>query len=304
MGRNLAKRPTISPGVGLGCLSGMLYDAQNAMLLETVAMGFVRSDGSRLNEAGIEALGKLVGSSIAEGPIERVALSFMMEEEARVMLDACKRFGVQCRAFSMSTGNEDILFEGARVKYVSEVPVGPLLPVLREAAWPHVKTTVHRRLFKSIDDGPWLTFAIDQGTTLARLPANELERRSFAELEAEALANLAKRNFTITRSGAAAQLVDEYAPEALLLPSVCAELCRVVGEPLCLVAAREGMLLAASATNQNMIEVADKMFREASGRRLSPMPLTISAEGVQGFAAGIPAGVAPEASSKPWWRFW
>ncbi len=282
----------------------MLYDAKNAMLLETVAMGFIRSDGSRLNEAGIEALAKLMGGSTSQGPVERVALCFMMEAEARELLDVCKRFGVQCRAFSMSTGNEDILFEGTRVQMVSEAPTGPLLPVLREAAWPHVNTTVHRRLFKTIDDGPWLTFAFDQGNALARVPMSELERRSLAELEAEAMANLAKRTFTVTRSGAAAQLVDEYAPEALLLPSVCAELCRVVGEPLCLVAAREGMLLAAGATNLNMLEVAEKMFREATGRRLAPMPLTISAAGVQGFATGVPAGAAPASGSKPWWRFW
>lgn len=281
----------------------MLYDAKNAMLLETVAMGFIRSDGSRLNEAGIEALAKLMGGSTSQGPVERVALCFMMEAEARELLDVCKRFGVQCRAFSMSTGNEDTLFEGTRVQMVSEAPTGPLLPVLREAAWPHVNTTVHRRLFKTID-GPWLTFAFDQGNALARVPMSELERRSLAELEAEAMANLAKRTFTVTRSGAAAQLVDEYAPEALLLPSVCAELCRVVGEPLCLVAAREGMLLAAGATNLNMLEVAEKMFREATGRRLAPMPLTISAAGVQGFATGVPAGAAPASGSKPWWRFW
>lgn len=281
----------------------MLYDKKSATLLDTVAGGLIRSDGTKLDAPGIEALGKLVGRQLAEGPVERVALVFMMEDEAQQLLDVCKRFGVGCRAFSMATGNEETLFEGARVTFASTAS-GTLLPIIREAAWPHVQTTVHRRLFKNLSDGPWLTFALDQGTTLARLPVDELKQRSLEAIEAEALANLDKRTFTITREGGAAQLFDEYAPEALLLPRVCAELCAVVGEKLCLVAAREGMLLASGPTNLGMLEVADRMFRDANGRRVAPMPLAISPEGVQGFATGLAAGVDPTKSSKPWWRFW
>ncbi len=283
----------------------MLYDSTSRTLLETVAMGLIRSDGSQLTEAAVEALAKHLGGELSEGPVERVALVFMMEEEGQQFLDVCKRFGVGCRAFSMTKGTEETLFEGTRVARGSGVPSGPILPIIREAAWPHVATSAHRRLFKNLQEGPWLTFAHDEGQSLARVPAEVLKSRSLEALETEALENLAKRSFAVASGGnGSAQLFDEYAPESLLLPKVCAELCRVVGEPLCLVATREGMLLAAAASNVNMVVVADKMFREANGRRVSPMPLLISPEGLQGFAAGVPAGVKVESSPKPWWRFW
>ncbi|MDX2009101.1 MAG: hypothetical protein SFW67_02865 [Myxococcaceae bacterium] len=283
----------------------MLYDSASKTLLETVAPGLIRSDGSTLTEAGIEALGRSLGRSIADGPIERVALVFMMEEEAGRFVDVCKRYGVGCRALVMATGEEATLFEGSRVSMVAQKPSGPIVPVLREAAWPHVASTVHRRLLKNLDQGPWLTFAHDEGQALARVPVDELSRRSFEALEAEALANLDKCPFLVeaTQHGAA-QVLDEYAPESLLLKRVCAEVCRVVGAPLCLVATREGMLLAAAATNVNLVVVADRMFREASGRRVSPLPFLVSPEGIQGFASGLPHGASPTERSKPWWKFW
>jgi hypothetical protein len=281
----------------------MLYDSRSATLLETVAFGLIRSDGSTLDEAGVEALAKLQGTSTSSGPVERVALVFMDEGEARQLLAACKRFGVQCRAFT-NAGTEETLFDGARVTFSDTPPDGPLLPIIREASWPRASQVAKRRLFKTIDDGPWVTFARDLGTSLASLPLSELERRPLAELEAEALANLEKRSFSIEQAGGATQLLDEYAMEALLLPRVCARLCQAVGEPLCLVATREGVLLAAGATNVNMIAVAEKMFHDAKGRRLAPMPVLVSAEGVQGFAVGAPAGVEAAKASKPWWKFW
>jgi hypothetical protein len=281
----------------------VLYDASTRTLLETVAPGLIRSDGTALTDAHVEALATYLGGSVPDGAVERVALVFMMEEEGQRFLDVCKRYGVGCRAFSMATGTEQTLFEGNRVAQRSGTATGPLLPIIREAAWPHVATTVHRRLFKTIDQGPWLTFARDEGSALARLPVDELQKRSLEAIEAEALENLAKRSFTITKSGNAAQLLDEYAPESLLLPRICAELCSVVDSKLCLVATREGMLLAGEVTNVNLIVVADKMFRDGNGRRVAPMPLLISAEGLQGFASATPEATSSP-PSKPWWRFW
>jgi hypothetical protein len=284
----------------------MLYSAQDKTLLETIAPGLIRPDGQRLTEERLAFLGKLVGTTQDGSPVEKVAVVFFMEEEAQPFLDACKRYGVECRAMQMSTGREVVLVEGSRVQQgQGAAPSGVLLPVFREAAWPHLATVVHRPLFNQPKvEGPWVTFAIDLGAQLARLNPSELEKRSLEQIEAEALANLSKRTFKPELKDNAVLLLEEYAPEALLLKPVREQILSLLGTPLFLAAAgKEGIVMAAKPTpNPGIIQVAEMMFRDAKGRRISPLPFLVDANGIVGFASFAPPEDAPQ--EKPWWKFW
>lgn len=284
-----------------------LYSGKDKTLLETIAPGLIRPDGQKLTEEHLAFLGKLVGTTQSGNPVEKVAVVFFMEEEAQAFLDPCKRYGVECRAMQMSTGQEVVLVEGSRVQQGPAVK-GVLLPVFREASWPGLETVVHRPLFHHQPEikGPWVTFAEDVGTQLARLPPSELKKRSLQEIEEEALANLAKRTFKPElKDTGAVLLLEEYAPESLLLSSVRQQIIELLGSPLFLAAAgKEGTVIAAQPdpNNPGIIQVAEMMFRDAKGRRISPMPFICDANGIIGFAGFSPPKEAPK--EKPWWKFW
>lgn len=284
----------------------MLYSGKDKTLIETIAPGLVRPGGQRLTEEHLAFLGKLIGTTQDGSPVEKVAVVFFSEEEAAAFLDACKRFGVECRAMQMSTGREIVLAEGARAHQATSGERGTLLPVFREASWPGLATVVHRPLFNQPKiEGPWVTFAEDLGAQLARVPPSELQKRTLEQIEEEALANLARRTFkpTLQKEGAVL-LLEEYAAEALLLSSVRAEISGLLGTPLFLAAAgKEGAVIAAQPSpNPGIIEVAEAMFRDAKGRRISPLPFLVDASGIIGFASVAPSEDAPK--EKPWWKFW
>ncbi len=71
-----------------------------------------------------------------------------------------------------------------------------MMPLLREESWPHVSSSVHRRLLSfpqnSQVDGPFVTFGWDTPTRATRVTHALAADHSVADLEREALENLAK----------------------------------------------------------------------------------------------------------------
>lgn len=285
----------------------MLYDPQTRTLIETDVTGEV-------SEGRLAELARAKGTKTREGqPIEWVAIVFPMPGHAEKNVAACKRFGVQCRGFD-ETGHERVLFEGTRVAMLSEKPTGPLLPVLREESWPHVETTVHRRLLTGpIAAGPWVTFGWDTPQTIARMRPQDLGERSLADVEREAKANLLARRSKVehrTIGDHTVTLHEEYGAEMILLPDVMRDVARRLGAKMIAVGVpTEHGFFATSATDPAQVDVmirwARQEFDKTQKRRVSPIPFVVDDRGeLVGLVTAAPAGADEEAPSKPWWKFW
>jgi hypothetical protein len=285
----------------------MLYDRRTRMLIETNVTGQV-SDG-RLAE-----LARAKGTTTLEGePIERVAIVFPMPGHAEENVAACKRFGVECRGFDES-GREHVLFEGTRVAMVTKKPTGPLLPVLREESWPHLESTVHRRLLSGpIQAGPWVTYGWDTPQTIARMGPKDRGERSIEDIDREAKQNLLARRGKIehrTIGDHTVTLHEEYGAEMILLPEVMQDVVRRLGTRMIAVGVpTEHGFFATSATDVAQVDVmirwARQEFDETKKRRVSPIPFVVDDRGeLVGLVTTTPAGADEEAPSKPWWKFW
>ena len=285
----------------------MLYQAETRTAVEVVA------PGTEVAEARMRELAALQGAVDDAGRVvERVALVFVGgADEARAHLPALKRFGLGCRA--VDAGRQIVLYDGAASRRTDAEPEGTLLPVLREASWPHVASCAHRRLLgDALGDGPWVTFGWDSPTAIARVGSDDLGDRTLAELEAEALANLEARGFVpkeIERGTVV--LPGEHCAEAILLPSVMKACAARLGARLMAVAIpKESTLAAVDAADpaqvSRLIGWTRELFDEARGRRISPLPLLVDDTGVVGLVtprSGAPVGGEP-GRKKPWYRFW
>jgi hypothetical protein len=289
----------------------MLFSKTDGCLIETIAPGCCRSDGSPLTDAALEDLGKLLGSTLKEGTVQKVAVVFFMEDEAKRFLDSCKRFGVECRALVM--GQEQVLSEGARVTLTNE-PRGPLMPLLREESWPHVSSSVHRRLLSFPQNsqvaGPFVTFGWDSPKTVMRVTHELAGDRSAADLEREALENLAKQPYELTEVKPGHVMLGgaEYGAELVLLPKVLSEVQAKVGAKLIAVGlAKEGGFFATNASDLQGVTAlmtwTRKSFDEAKGRRISPLPFLAQDGKLIGFVSAT-QGEDVTAQKKPFWKFW
>lgn len=289
----------------------MLFSKTDGSLIETVAPGCTRSDGSPLDDAALEQLGKLLGSTLKEGTVQKVVAVFFMEDEARRFLGSCKRFGVECRA--LVAGQEQVLSEGQRVTRTNDEPRGPLMPLLREESWPHINTTVHRRLLSFPQNaqvaGPFVTFGWDSPKTVMRVTPELAGDRSVADLEREALENLAKQPYELTEvKPGHVMLGAEYGSELVLLPKVLTEVQARVGAKLIAVGlAKEGGFFATDASDLHGVNAlmtwTRKSFDEAKGRRISPLPLLAQDGKLIGFVSAT-QGEDVTAPKKPFWKFW
>src|SRR5437868_15009639 len=112
-----------------------------------------------------------------------------------------------------------IVYDGASKGILKDMKasVGELLPLLREERFPLVHRLAHRRLFGV--HGPCVTFGLDLGREIIRV--ERAYDTSMRALETEALGNLARRGFTpVLSDDGMVSVFDEYAPEAILLPSI------------------------------------------------------------------------------------
>jgi hypothetical protein len=284
----------------------MLYVAKTRTLIETVAPGLIRSDGSRLSDAGLAELARLQGRKLQEGPVDQVQVVFMIEDEAQSMLSLFKRYGLECRAFV--EGQEQVIHPGGRVQQMEGEPQGPLVPVLREASWPHLATAVHRRLLAGpLNEGPWVTFGWDAPTTIFRFSPQRLGTRSIEDVEAEAVGNLVKLGLEPKEfAPGAVGLPGEYASEGILSHELMKKCARVLSCELLVVAVpKQGRLIAVSANDLAQVErvIANtrQMFDAATDRRVSPLPFLVGDGKVIGFAS---AGQEAPRTRKPWYQFW
>jgi hypothetical protein len=283
----------------------MLYQAATKTILEVIAPGMP------VDEEKLRGLAALLGKTIkGEGPVERVALVFVGgTAAANEHLPMIKRFGIGCRA--IDDGVESVVFEGTRVAVGDgKAPEGPLHPILREASWPHLETSVHRRLLSGpVNEGPWVTYGWDSPEAVTRFQPKDLGSRTIEEVEAEALVNLAKRNFAPQEiKQGALGLPGEYCSEAILLPDVMKACSRMLGAELIAVAIpKESRLMCVSADDlemvQNLMSWSREMFDGAAGRRISPLPFLVSDGKVVGFASPQ-EDREPPAAKKPWYKFW
>lgn len=281
----------------------MLYSPKERTITEVAA--------GATTEPRVKELASLKGRTTPEGqPIERVVLVFMRMSHAEEALAWCKQYGVGCRAFT-DEGVEQELFAGPRQQTVAEGRVeGTLLPILREAKWPHLDTAVHRRLIPGPHEmGPWLTFGLDEGERVARIGPNHLHGRTLEELEKKALENLAARNMQPKEIAAKMVAVqDEYAAEAILLPELMRKVQKMVGTDMMLVSIPNEHLLVATLGEDpeittGTIVLARKHFDETTKRRISPLPLVVQDGQIIGFVTGSTEKEAPK-DDKPWWKFW
>lgn len=280
----------------------MLYDPNTQTLIEVAPVP--------VPEARLQQLAQLKGGRTDDGFVAQVAVLFLDRGQAEAALPDFRRFGLELRA--MSEGGEEVLHAGTRV---AELEVtGTLLPVLREESWPHLPTVAHRPLLGGPKVmGPWVTFGLDTPTAVARVPASALEERGLDELEAEALANLAARTPRENKREGLMELVDEYAPEMILLEDRMRAIAAHLDSDLFLVSIpHEGSLFAVRPEGTEAIcQLARQRFDSTSARRISPLPILVSEGRPVGFAAvqagGDDAGgeaADEEAPTKPWWKFW
>ncbi|MEO6953384.1 MAG: hypothetical protein ABI321_16405 [Polyangia bacterium] len=287
----------------------MLYSATERTLTETVSIGLIRSDGSVLDEASIAALAHLKGSVLAQGPIEQVQLVFLVQSDAEAFLGACKRCDIRCCA--IVEGRSEVLFEASRLEVrPKEAVEGVLLPVLREASWPHAAGVAHRPLLTGIGVvGPLVTYGWDTSTALRRLGEVDLGERTREDFEAEAIANLVRRGFVPKLiADNAVGMPGEYASETILVPSLMKECARLLDTELILVSVpKESTLLAVRADDlvmvQRVVASTREMFDAAEGRRISPIPFLVSGGEVRGIV-NVDSEAAARSSTKPWYKFW
>lgn len=305
----------------------MRYHRDTQTLLEIAVMPV---DEPRLRE-----LAALKGQLVEGEYVAQVAVVFVSEDLALAHLQPARALGLELRY--VGPQGESVLNAGTRVVAGAAPEDGTLLPVLREEAWPHVAGTVHRRLLAgAAATGPWVTFAYDTPKQLARVGIHELERRGFADLEADALRNLAAREPQVVEQGGIVELRDEYAPEMLLLPERMRDLAARLKSELFLVSVpQEGSLLAVpmSGNPNALCLLARQKFEASKHRRISPLPILVGQGAPVGFATPAapaygsevtviagdrPEGWVPEVSSgagasvaseaeppkKAWWKFW
>lgn len=267
------------------------------------------ASADQLSPAQLEELASLKGGTVHGGkPVAQVALVLRHRDQADEVLPIVKRLGLECRALDAS-GEVIVLFSGSRVGSTVEALGGPILPVLREAGWPHVQATVHRALLEVGGPlGPWVTFGVDLGDRIARVPASLLAERSLADVEAEALRNLCDQPLEVrTLKPNLVTVLGEYGSEALLLPDVLRDVAARLGAELVAVGVpKEGGFLAHDATRgeevSSLTAWSRQQFDEAECRRVSPLPLLVRDGRVVGHVA--PWTEPGDPPSKPWWRFW
>ncbi|MES2638960.1 MAG: hypothetical protein V4850_05740 [Myxococcota bacterium] len=303
----------------------MRYHAESQTLYEVAV--------TPLSEPRLQELAALKGRLVEGDFVAQVAVVFVSEDLALAHLQSVRQLGLELRY--VGPQGEAVLNVGTRVG-AGTGPEGVLLPVLREEAWPHVAGTAHRRLLAG-PAGPWVTFGHDTPKQLARVGIAELERRSLADFEAEALRNLAAREPQVVEQAGIVELRDEYAPEMMLLPARMRDIAaRLRSEMFVVSVPQEGSLLAVPLTGNvtALCTLARQKFEASKHRRISPLPIIIGMDGRPvGFASpeapaasahgsevtviggDAPQGWAPAASptieapevevpKKPWWRFW
>lgn len=289
----------------------MLYQPETRSVIEVVAPGAARSDGE------LAALAKLLGTDLQAGqPVERVVVTYLGgAAEANAQLASIKRFGLQCRAFD-DNGVETVLFEGVRIAGTGATDAGrrdgPLYPILRDASWPHLATTVHRRLLSGIPDSPWVTYGWDGKTAIVRFATADRGARTMAEVEAEAVANLAACPFEpMMIKPSMLGLPGEYCSEALLIPAVMQRCAQQIGCELMLVAVPRAARLMATRADDfglagELLRWSRETFDAAKGRRISPTPFLVQADGQIVGVATSPSSAEPEPTTKkkPWFKFW
>jgi hypothetical protein len=285
----------------------MLYVAATKTVVKVVP------PATPVSETEMRELASYTGKLFEQGPVECVALVFVGgRDEAVAALPEMKRFGLQCRA--IVDGVEQVIYEGSRAR-LSDTPdtgkEGTLLPILREASWPHIASVVHRRLVggSTPDLGPWVTYGWDSPKTVARFTTEDLGGRTIADVEAEAIANLAKQSFEPrVIKPRVIGLPGEYCSEAILVPAVMKECARVIGaELLCVSIPKESRLMAVPADDHalvaDLLHWTRDMFDQGEGRRISPLPFLVSGGEVVGFVSTTPRN-EPPAPKKPWFKFW
>jgi len=292
----------------------VLYANADHTLIDVIAPGLTRSNGSPLTDDALREYATALGTSVKEGPVDKVAVVFMLETEAQAMLASCKRYGVECRA--IVAGAETVLHPGqkvARRDLRDAGPRGPLLPLLREESWPHLASATHRRLLQQGNgphaSGPHVTFGWDEGDAVTRMTPDNQGDRPLADVEREALENLAQQPYKLEpmKSGGA-MLMAEYGSEMILLPKVMREVQAMVGAKLIAVGVpKEGGFAAADAATgmEPLLLWTRKVFDEAKGRRVSPLPFLVQDGAIVGYAsAQFSTDPAPADGTKPWWKFW
>jgi hypothetical protein len=198
------------------------------------------------------------------------------------------------------------------VQSTSAAPEGTLLPILREASWPHIDTVVHRRLVPGpVDVGPWVTFGRDSGAVIARFGPKDLGGRTIAEVETDAIANLvAKESFTPKElKPRCIALSGEYACEAILVPAVMKQCARVLGsELICVAIPKEARFIAVPAEDMQLVgELVGwtrEMFDGAEGRRISPLPFIVNESAVGIVSPRTDEKAKGAAGKKAWYKFW
>ncbi|MGZ6066590.1 MAG: hypothetical protein ACXWUE_28270 [Polyangiales bacterium] len=281
----------------------MLYSSETRTLIEVVTRS--------VTEDRLRELAALKGRNTDDGePIELVCVSFLRMEEGEAALPQCKRLGIACKAFG-DDGVERELYAGQRTRSAEGRAEGTLLPLLREEKWPHLDTAIHRRLLSGpggATQGPWVTYGIDMGETVARYGPQHLGDKTIDDVEKRALENLASRDLKIEELAPGSFAIrDEYAAEAILLPALMRTLQARIGVKLMLVnIPTERMLVATTGEDidrvKGMIELARKHFDQAQGRRISPLPLLVQDGAVIGFVTGRTE--EEPVKEKAWWKFW
>jgi hypothetical protein len=156
-----------------------------------------------------------------------------------------------------------------------------------------------------------VTFGWDTPKAIVRMPPEDAEGRTVAEIEKEACANLARRAYKLKDlDHGSVALFEEYGSEMILLPEVLRRVQSAVGvDMIALGVPKEGGFIAAPAIGDDigaLIQWTRKNFDEAKGRRISPLPLLARDGELQGFVSphDPDAIAATQGSQRPWWKFW
>lgn len=260
----------------------MIYLQETRTLVATVAPGAVPPERELIALAGMRGT-RLQGGE----PVECVAVVYVGgPSEAVDQYPVLRRLGLQVRSIG-DDGRETMLLEGDRVNLQGEqeAVIDPLYPILREATWPQLAVTPHRRLVPGAQQGPWVTYAWDAKESIQRLTYDDLGTHTVEEVETLALACLSRLRFEPQVMGPGiVALMGEYCSEAALLPDVMTSCARALRCELMLVAVpRGGRLMAVRAADFGL---ADRLMRwthdqhASGGRRISRDPLLVDGGGV------------------------
>jgi hypothetical protein len=252
----------------------MLYEPSTKTVIEVVPPGQPISDARLVELARMQGCDHLDGQSV-----EKVAVVFLGGTgDAVAHLPSIKRFGLGCRTVE-ADGTPRVLHDSTtmRVGALADRPDGTLLPFLREASWPHAGSTPHRRLLGSLDDGPYVTFGWDTPTQIHRLAPADLSDRTLADVEADALAHLAARDFQpALLAPGRVTIPGEHCSEAILLPAVMERCAALLGADLIAVGIpKESRLAAVDASDHDA--VATLIAWPTTPSRASPSTPSIAA---------------------------